>query len=124
MRRGGRFGRPSSRTAVGVRPDGSIVMAVIDGRQAASGKEGVFGDEMAAIMKNTAAPNYNLDGGGSSTMIIRKDGELVVVNSPSDGRERSDANCLLIAVRMPEIRMEFTPGRGRDNRVRGADRGE
>lgn len=44
------------RTAVGVRPDGSIVMAVIDGRQAASGKEGVFGDEMAAIMKNTAAP--------------------------------------------------------------------
>lgn len=97
------------RTAVGVRPDGSIVMAVIDGRQAASGKEGVFGDEMAAIMKKYGcAEAYNLDGGGSSTMIIRKDGELVVVNSPSDGRERSDANCLLIAVRMPEIRMEFS----------------
>ena len=41
-------------------------------------------------------------------MIIRKDGGLVVVNSPSDGGERSDANCLLIAVRMPEIRMEFS----------------
>ncbi|MDD4077779.1 MAG: phosphodiester glycosidase family protein [Bacilli bacterium] len=96
------------RTTVGVRADGTIVMAVIDGRQAVKGMEGVYGDEMAAIMKKYDCTDaYNLDGGGSSTMLIRKDGEFVVVNSPSDGRERSDANCLLLAVRMPQIDYRF-----------------
>ena len=38
----------------------------------------------------------NLDGGGSSEMIIRKDGQLVVYNRPSDGSERRVANGLAI----------------------------
>lgn len=97
------------RTAVGVKADGTIIMTVIDGRQTSSGMDGVYGDEMAAIMKRYGCVEaYNLDGGGSSTIIIRQGGEFVVMNSPSDGNERKDANCLLVAVQMPEINVSFS----------------
>jgi len=46
---------------------------------------------------------YNLDGGGSSTMVIIQDGTFKVMNTPSDGGERSDANALLVVVKIPEI---------------------
>ena len=92
------------RTVVGRKADGTIIMMVIDVRQAASGMYGADRTELGAIMNYYGAVEaYNLDGGGSSTMIIRKDGELVVVNSPSDGRERNDANAILIVVKDPEL---------------------
>jgi len=92
------------RTTVGVKADGTIVMAVIDGRNRTAGFNGVMGDEMAAIMKRYGCEEaYNLDGGGSSTLIIRQDDDFVVMNSPSDGRERTDSNALLVAVRVPDI---------------------
>ena len=79
-------------------------MMVIDGRQSAYGMYGADRTELGAIMNYYGAVEaYNLDGGGSSTMIIRKDGEFVVLNSPSDGRERTDANAILIVVKDPEI---------------------
>ena len=102
------LGARHPRTTVGVKADGTIVMAVIDGRQSALGMEGVYGNELAAIMKKYGCTDaYNLDGGGSSTMAIRKNGKLEVVNSPSDGWQRSNANALLIVVREPEIDYEI-----------------
>lgn len=95
------------RTVIGKKEDGTIVMAVVDGRQPASGMYGATHIEIASIMKHYGAVEaYNLDGGGSSTMAILKDGELVVVNSPSDGIERTDANCLLIVAKVPVIEYE------------------
>jgi hypothetical protein len=95
------------RTTVGIRADGTIVMATIDGRQAVKGMEGMYDNEMAATMKRYGCQEaFNLDGGGSTTMIIRKEGEFVVMNSPSDGSLRSDGNCLLVAVRMPIINVD------------------
>ena len=96
------------RTMVGVRSDGTIVMAVVDGRQESIGMDGVCGNEMAAIMKKyNCVEAYNLDGGGSSTLIIRDGDDFKVMNSPSDGFERSDSNCLLIVTRDPEIEYEI-----------------
>ncbi len=92
------------RTVIGKKADGTIVMMVIDGRQASKGMYGADRTELAAIMASYGAVDaYNLDGGGSSTMVIRKNGAFVVMNSPSDGRERTDANCLLIVAKDPEI---------------------
>lgn len=92
------------RTMVGVKADGTIVMTVVDGRQPDSNMYGATQTEMAAILKHYGAVDgYNLDGGGSSTMIVLQDGEFKVMNQPSDGWERSDANGIMIAVKVPKI---------------------
>lgn len=67
------------RTAIGQKKDGTILMLVIDGRQA---------DSLGATLKNVqdillkygAYNAYNLDGGASSTMVY----DSKVVNKPSD----------------------------------------
>jgi exopolysaccharide biosynthesis protein len=49
--------------------------------------------ETAELMRELGALDaLNLDGGGSSTMVV----EGQVVNRPSDGRERSVSNALLL----------------------------
>lgn len=92
------------RTMVGMKEDGTIVMTVVDGRQPNKNMYGATASEMAAILKHYGCKDgYNLDGGGSSTMVILDDGEFRVLNSPSDGGERSDSNCLLIVAKIPDI---------------------
>lgn len=94
----------ASRTIIGKRADGTIIMAIGDGRQPSKGMYGFAGDELAAMMKHYGAIEaYNLDGGGSSTMVIKQGNDFVVTNSPSDGWERSDANCLLVVVKKPSL---------------------
>lgn len=87
------------RTSIGFNHDTSkIVLFSIDGRQAAlsvgmSYKE--LGDYM---IKWGVYQGLNLDGGGSTTMVVRD----VIVNSPSDiGGERSVANSLLLISTAP-----------------------
>jgi hypothetical protein len=81
------------RTAAGVRNDGSIVLAVIDGRRPKIGV-GLSIDELAALMAELGCVEaINLDGGGSSTMVV---GDKVV-NSPSDAAgERPVSDALLV----------------------------
>jgi hypothetical protein len=96
------------RTVVGRKADGTIVMMVIDGRQASKGMYGADYSELAAVMHSYGCVEvYNLDGGGSSTMIIRKEGLLEVKNTPSDGRERTDSNCLLVVARDPNLDIDL-----------------
>ncbi|TQR21352.1 phosphodiester glycosidase family protein [Psychrobacillus vulpis] len=84
------------RTAVGVRKDGSLFTAVIDGRTSVS--KGLTLQNTAKLMKDLGA-NYAMtfDGGGSSTLVTRELGnnKVSVVNRPSDGYERSVSNTLL-----------------------------
>ena len=97
------------RTAIGRKADGSIVMAVVDGRVDLTVSAGVYGDELAAIMANAGCVEaYNLDGGGSSTMVIRENGVLKTVNVPSDGRERSDSNAILVVTKEPDVSVQMT----------------
>ncbi|NED95024.1 multidrug transporter [Phytoactinopolyspora alkaliphila] len=86
------------RTAVGISEDGSeVFLAVIDGRQ--SHARGMSLTELGEFMRGLGAHNaLNIDGGGSSTMVVRDPGtpDHEVINSPSDMEERRVANALAV----------------------------
>lgn len=96
------------RTCVGVKSDGSIVLFTVDGRQFESNMYGMSYAELSAALLNYGCVEaYNLDGGGSTTMIIRNQyGDFDVLNSPSDGDERDDSNALLVVV--PDISLSIS----------------
>jgi hypothetical protein len=80
------------RTGVGVTADGRILMVVVDGRQT-GWSVGVSLPKLAAIFRKLGAVSaLNLDGGGSSTMVVRGD----VVNRPSSGHQRSVSTALMV----------------------------
>jgi hypothetical protein len=67
-----------------------MVLVTIDGKQAATGKTGTNQNETNAILKHYGVvEGYQMDGGGSVTMVVRDDNGFRVVNSPADGSPRS-----------------------------------
>ena len=95
------------RTMIGVKEDGTLVLVVVDGRQPDIDMYGMTYDELSALMyAHGCVAAYNMDGGGSSTLLIREGNELKVMNSPSDGAERRDSNAILIVV--PEIELTLS----------------
>lgn len=83
------------RTAVGIDEDGErLLLLVVDGRQSFS--RGYTMLELARMMRSLGAEDaLNLDGGGSSTLVARREsGRLGVLNSPSDGQARLVPNGL------------------------------
>ncbi len=94
----GNFGNRSisgdnPRTAIGVIDDNHLLFVVVDGRSPGY-SEGMTLTELAELMKSLGAQAaYNLDGGGSSTMVYN--GELV--NRPQGGTdERGTSDILYI----------------------------
>ncbi len=68
----------ANRTAIGQRKDGIVLLLVIDGR-GANGSKGISYKEMIALFERYKAYNAaNLDGGGSSTLVINGK----IVNNP------------------------------------------
>ncbi len=96
----GQYWQP--RTSIGVNTDGTFFISVFDGRDAgyASGltvpQQAQFAYDLGA---HTA---LELDGGGSSTFVLRIDDALQVVNRPSDGVERRVTNAVLIVEALEE----------------------
>lgn len=91
------------RTAVGIKADGDVFFAVIDGRQEPY-STGITMRDLAQLMIDLGAVTaLNLDGGGSSTFTTRELGgdELEVDNLPSDRTERSVANSWLVVSKEP-----------------------
>lgn len=92
------------RTIIGEKKDGTIMMLVVDGRQAKKGYFGMTEIELSAVCKYYGfSEAYQLDGGGSTTMAILDGEEFRIVNSPSDsngGDPRSDSNCLLVVTKV------------------------
>ena len=87
-----------TRTCVGITYDGKVVMMVLDGRQEPFSAGG-SAIEIAQIMLDAGCVEaVNLDGGGSSTFAAKGEGsnDIVVVNRPSDGYERSVSSSLLV----------------------------
>ena len=95
------------RTMIGVKADGTLVFCTVDGRQPDDLMYGMTYDELSALMYHYGCvAAYNMDGGGSTTMIIREGEELRVLNSPSDGEERKDSNAILVVI--PEITLNIS----------------
>ncbi len=97
--------KPQPRTAIGYSRNGRyLYLVVVDGRQAFY-SEGMTLRELADWMISRGAQYaMNLDGGGSSTMVVQdRDGRPRLLNSPIDnylpGRERPVANHLGIFLR-------------------------
>lgn len=79
------------RSALAVTDWGDLLMVVVDGRSARN--SGMTLAELAAYLQHLGARQaINLDGGGSSGLLVR--GRLV--NEPSDRRERPISNGLLV----------------------------
>ncbi len=74
------------RTAIGTDKEGFVYLVVVDGRSEAS--IGMTLAELQRYLSQLGLVNaINLDGGGSTTMVLQES----VMNTPSDGRERSVA---------------------------------
>lgn len=98
----------ASRTAIGIKADGSVVMMVLDGRQEPFSCGGSM-EEIAQIMLEAGCVHaVNLDGGGSTTYMSKAEGSdnIKVVNRPSDGYARSVA-ATLVAVSTAKSSKEF-----------------
>lgn len=86
------IGGRNPRTAIGLDETGKkVTLVVLDGRQADA--KGMTQTELAELMVELGCYSaLNLDGGGSSTMVLNEVGEQSVVNTPSDGSLRKVTN--------------------------------
>ena len=92
------------RTAIGIKADGTVVLYMVDGRQAPY-SIGTTLDQLAQIMKDIGCVVAgNLDGGGSSTFATQREGEandngaagLTLRCRPSDGYERTVSTTIMV----------------------------
>ncbi|MBQ4569528.1 MAG: leucine-rich repeat protein [Ruminococcus sp.] len=90
------------RSVVGIKPDGTVVIMLNDGRQAPY-STGMTMYELAEVMLDLGCSYaVNCDGGGSSTYLSQRPGEeLKVNNSPSDGAERPTTTGILFYTTAP-----------------------
>lgn len=90
------------RTAAGVRADGSLILAVVDGRIPDYSNGASLVDLAKLMISYGAERALNMDGGGSSAMYTKKDGEFLLRSRPADLFRpnamliRKDYNSLLI----------------------------
>ena len=96
----GEFRNINPRTAIGIDKKGKwLYILVVDGRSELS-KGMTYGQLAAEMVRMGAHTAINLDGGGSSTLVLRDaSGELKVMNKPSDKKERAVANALGITIK-------------------------
>ncbi len=82
------------RSAIGIKKDGTVIFYTIDGRQTGYS----YGARKSTVAKRLlelgCTDAINLDGGGSTTLggVLPGTTEFKILNSPSDGRQRSCAN--------------------------------
>ncbi len=81
------------RTALGVRADGTLLFVAVEGRQPARSVGMSIAELVELLLDLGAVDAINLDGGGSTAMVIR--GELISTPSDRDG-ERANGDALLI----------------------------
>ncbi len=93
----------AARTAIGITKTGKVVFMVMDGRQGQYTCGGSM-EEIAQVMLDAGCETaINLDGGGSSTFVVREEGaeSLTVANKPSDGVSRSVSTSLFAVSTAP-----------------------
>ena len=91
------------RTAVALRADGSLVLATVDGRWSGYSVGVTAADLAGLLLDQGAVQAIMLDGGGSTTALVRRPGDVksTLANRPSDGRERAVDGALLVISSIP-----------------------
>jgi hypothetical protein len=100
------------RTTFGFKADGTGFVCVVDGRQSGY-SVGVTVSKQAELAKALGAQfALELDGGGSSTMLVRIDDALTLRNQPSDGAMRRVSNAIMLVEKekLEEPETPTTPG--------------
>jgi hypothetical protein len=90
---------PNPRTLLGLKSDGSVMLYVLDGRQPGISNGLGLTDVAKHMVELGCVVVANLDGGGSSAMVVREpgtDAKATLKNSPSGGAQRSVANGLFL----------------------------
>ena len=97
------------RTFIGFKEDGTGFLCVVDGRQ--SGYSIGITVNQEAELASVLGAQYalELDGGGSSTVIVRINDELTLRNKPSDGSMRRVSNAILLVEKAEEENTETDP---------------
>lgn len=87
------------RTGVGIKPDGWVLLVTVDGRRTRS--VGMSPTQFARLFRYLGATwALNMDGGGSTTMVV--DGEIV--NRPSDSTGERPVGSALLVLPGPDSR--------------------
>ncbi len=92
------------RTLVGVCDDGKVVLGVIDGRQPGYSNGATYASSAIWMRSLGARTVMNLDGGGSSNIVLRDPitDHYETCNSPSDGDLRKVYNSVLVSLKSEE----------------------
>ena len=94
------------RTFVGFKADGTGFVCVVDGR-GAGGSAGITVNQEAQLASVLGAQfALELDGGGSSTMVVRINDTLTLRNTPSDGSMRKVSNAVMLVEKKVEHECE------------------
>lgn len=97
----GSFAHP--RSALGITADGRVIMATVDGRRPDESLGVRLGELAELLLSRGAVEAINLDGGSSSTLAVRRPGDVdvSVVNTPSAGYEIAVTNGLQVVLTVP-----------------------
>ncbi|MCK9525561.1 MAG: phosphodiester glycosidase family protein [Limnochordia bacterium] len=80
------------RTAIGITADHKLLLVTVNGRQPHISVGMTLNELGNLLIELGALQAMNLDGGGSTTMVIRN----MVLNLPSDGKERPVGNAIVV----------------------------
>jgi hypothetical protein len=89
------------RTVVGLNQGATkLVLMIVDGRKPGVAVGMSYAELAAEMLRLGCHEALNLDGGGSSVLAVRDaaKNDLIILNEPTDGRERAVANVLGISV--------------------------
>lgn len=104
------------RTAVGVKADGSTIFYTVDGRQSGASVGASIEQVAKRLVELGCVQAVCLDGGGSTTFGASLPGEedFALLNSPSDGAQRSVTNALFLVADQAEAgeadQLALSPG--------------
>lgn len=87
------------RTVIGIKPNGTLVLYVVDGRQPGFSEGLGLTDVAAHLVDLGCSTVVNMDGGGSTVMAVRAggiDSRAVAKNSPSGQTQRKTTNGLFL----------------------------
>ena len=94
---------PNPRTVAGIKADGTVILYMVDGRQAPYSVGMSYGELADIMLELDCVDAINLDGGGSSSFATQREGEedndtagLTMRARPSDGYERKVSTSLLV----------------------------